>query len=110
MFHCAQSKEQQAIAEKIPEQNLQHDCLPMDAFDCHGWLHITILDGVSGIAIQVEHKEDHISYCAIAVPEDIKNMIIKRRKESITQISTANISFAIANLFLLGCHRSGMTY
>jgi hypothetical protein len=54
MYHCAQSKERQNAPKKSQREGAKHrDKLPMDAFECHGWLHITIMDGENIALIKI---------------------------------------------------------
>ncbi|KAJ7301424.1 hypothetical protein DFH08DRAFT_827548 [Mycena albidolilacea] len=72
MYHCAQSKERQNAPKKSQREGAKHrDKLPMDAFKCHGWLHITIMDGENIALIKISHSDDHIPYWSIDIPTDV---------------------------------------
>lgn len=47
----------------------------MYSFNCHGWLAIGITDLSTVARIKIEHFEDHIHYCTIDVPEDVKELV-----------------------------------
>jgi len=78
----------------------------MDAFECRGWLFVTVHDGRSVVNIKIEHKEDHIPYCVISIPEDIRERIITHRKESLTKVWFIHISIRL--LFRLSNNISDM--
>ncbi|KAJ7256689.1 hypothetical protein C8J57DRAFT_1136094, partial [Mycena rebaudengoi] len=45
MYHCAQNEARQNAPKKSQHEGAKHrDKMSMDAFKCHGWLHITIND------------------------------------------------------------------
>ena len=58
----------------------------MCSFECDGWLHITIDDRTMDAAIVIQHKDDHIPYFVIGLPEDVKKLISDRCKENVTQV------------------------
>jgi len=46
----------------------------MDTFDCHGWLFITVIEGSDVVNdVKFQHKDDHIPYWNIDVPEDVQD-------------------------------------
>ncbi|KAJ7790884.1 hypothetical protein B0H14DRAFT_3501125 [Mycena olivaceomarginata] len=52
----------------------------MDAFECHGWLHITIMDGENIALIKISHSDDHIPYWSIDVPADVIEFVKQNPK------------------------------
>lgn len=62
----------------------------MVVFECNGWLHVTVRDGVAEVDITVQHKDDHVPYCIIALPQDVKELITKRHWEPVTQVRRAH--------------------
>ena len=58
----------------------------MCSFECDGWLHITIDDWMMDAAITIQHKDDHIPYFVIGLPEDVKKLISDRCKENVMQV------------------------
>lgn len=50
----------------------------MAAFDCHGWLYITITENPPSTwtaYIRVTHTQDHPPYVDVSLPDDVKEMI-----------------------------------
>jgi hypothetical protein len=88
MYHCAQSKERQNAPKKSQREGAKHrDKLPMDAFECHGWLHITIMDGENIALIKISHSDDHIPYWSIDVPADVIEFVKQNPKSTPGQVS-----------------------
>ena len=58
----------------------------MDAFKCHGWLHITLSELDNMAYIKIDHCDDHIPYVPIDIPEDIMELINKNPKWMPTQV------------------------
>jgi len=63
-------------------------------FKCHGWLHITLSELNSSAYIKIDHKDNHIPYIPIDVPEDMKELIINNPKWTPTQVC-ASLSILI---------------
>ena len=89
-YYCAQNKHRQAESNKCDNPAKQHDRLSMVVFECNGWLHVTVRDGVAEVDITVQHKDDHVPYCIIALPQDVKELITKRHWEPVTQVRRAH--------------------
>ncbi len=70
----------------------------MCAFECQGWMNITIDDLTTNAEIKIQHKDDHVPYFVIALPEGVKNLIISRRKETVTQVCTLCQSFQLISV------------
>ncbi|KAF8209911.1 hypothetical protein K438DRAFT_1500691, partial [Mycena galopus ATCC 62051] len=71
-YHCAQNKTRQHAPKKSEAPGVkQRDNLAMDAFKCHGWLHITISDWKEIALVKIGHHEDHVPYWSIDVPSDV---------------------------------------
>ena len=77
---------------------MRRDKLAMDKFECHGWLHITICDDSTIANVKIEHREDHVPYCVVSIPEEIKAMIISQRKEPLTKVLPLFSTYA--NIYL----------
>jgi hypothetical protein len=76
MYHCAQSKEHQNDPKKSQNHGAKHrDKLSMDAFECHGWLHITIMDLENIAFVKISHRDDHVPYWSIDVPTDVVEFV-----------------------------------
>jgi len=59
----------------------------METFDCSGWIHITISDHSDVAFIKLQHHQDHIPYCPIDIPEDVKKYVNENLKLTPTQVS-----------------------
>jgi hypothetical protein len=86
MYHCAQSTERQHAPSKTSGSGKQRDKIQMDTFKCHGWLHITLSELDDLAYIKIDHKDHHVPYVPIDVPEDIKELISKNLKWIPTQV------------------------
>ena len=58
----------------------------MDTFKCHGWLHIMLLELDNVAYIKIDHRDDHIPYVPIDIPEDVMELIDKNPKWTPTQV------------------------
>ncbi|KAF8587588.1 hypothetical protein K439DRAFT_1547853 [Ramaria rubella] len=77
-YHCMQNKDWKKISKKCDDPTKQRDTLSMLAFDCNGWLHVTVEDGNRHAHIKVQHKDDHVPYSVISLPDDVKRLIMTR--------------------------------
>ncbi|KAJ7488214.1 hypothetical protein FB451DRAFT_1025329, partial [Mycena latifolia] len=62
------------------------DKLAMDAFKCHGWLHVTVNDFDSIAFVKIVHHEDHVPYWSIDVPADVVEFVHQNPKLTPTQL------------------------
>ncbi|KAJ7212431.1 hypothetical protein C8J57DRAFT_1539110 [Mycena rebaudengoi] len=76
MYHCAQTKTRQNGPKKTTREGVKHrDKLAMDAFECGGWLHITINDWDDIAFVKIVHHDDHVPYWSIDVPADVADFV-----------------------------------
>ncbi|KAJ6458442.1 hypothetical protein C8R45DRAFT_843769, partial [Mycena sanguinolenta] len=81
MYHCAQNESRQNAPKKSDREGVKHrDNIAMDAFQCHGWLHVTINDWDNVAFIKILHKDDHIPYWCIDVLPDVAEFIRQNSK------------------------------
>jgi hypothetical protein len=81
MYHCAQSESRQNAPKKSTREGVKHrDKISMDAFHCHGWLHITVNDWESVAFVKISHRDDHIPYWSIDVPQDLVEFVRQNPK------------------------------
>ena len=75
MYHCSQMHECQHKPKKGKHEGAKlRDKDAMDTFDCHGWLFITVIEGSDVVNdVKFQHKDDHIPYWNIDVPEDVQD-------------------------------------
>ncbi|KAK7000818.1 hypothetical protein R3P38DRAFT_3217993 [Favolaschia claudopus] len=85
MYHCSQNKDRQH-APKKKEGVKNRDKIQMDAFDCHGWVHVTVLSGQNTSRVKVSHHDDHIPYYCIDIPADIQEFIRANLKLNPSQL------------------------
>ncbi|KAJ7673679.1 hypothetical protein DFH06DRAFT_1081518 [Mycena polygramma] len=87
MYHCAQNKARQNAPKKSEAEGVKHrDKIAMDAFNCHGWLHITVFDGETTAFVKILHQDDHIPYWSIDVPADVVEYVRANSKLTTTQV------------------------
>jgi hypothetical protein len=80
MYHCAQSEARQNAPKISDRVEVKRDKLAMDAFHCHGWLHITVNDWDNIAFVKILHRDDHIPYWSIDVPPDVVEFVRKNPK------------------------------
>jgi hypothetical protein len=86
MYHCAQSTERQHAPSKKAPPPKKRDKIQMDAFNCHGWLHISLSEVDNVANVKIDHRDDHIPYVPIDILEDVKELIISNPKWTPTQV------------------------
>jgi hypothetical protein len=64
MYHCAQNGLRQHAAAKTAQKGKGRDKGSMDAFQCKGWLHITLSDLSDVAYMKLDHIDDHVPYCS----------------------------------------------
>jgi hypothetical protein len=78
MYSCSQAKDRQKKPQKGQHEGTkQRDKEAMDAFDCHGRLHIVLSPGDPVALVKLNHRDNHISYWNIDVPKDIREFVLK---------------------------------
>ncbi|KAM6491726.1 hypothetical protein JOM56_012766 [Amanita muscaria] len=75
MYHCAQSKTRQHDSQKSDNQTKHRDKESMTAFQCNGWIYITLYEGSPVAFVKIRHEEEHIPYWSIDVPPEVKAYI-----------------------------------
>ncbi|XP_006462497.1 hypothetical protein AGABI2DRAFT_119353 [Agaricus bisporus var. bisporus H97] len=84
-YSCSQSSSRKAKSQKN-DNTKQRDKLPMDFFNCEGWLYITIHNSDNIALVKLRHREAHIPYWSIDVPEEIKKMVADNPLLNVTQL------------------------
>ncbi|OCH85783.1 hypothetical protein OBBRIDRAFT_857739, partial [Obba rivulosa] len=57
------------------------------SFDCDGWIHITLDDRCGTEArVKYTHREDHILYCCIDIPADMRERVLNGMDKTSTQL------------------------
>lgn len=85
-YHCCQLDNQQQKSKKVDERNKWCDKISMDVFNCNSWIHIILDDRCTAARIKIIHEEDHIPYCVIDVPEDVKAMVQGGKDKTPSQV------------------------
>lgn len=62
----------------------------MSAFDCKGWLHVTVEDGIPDVLVKIHHNDDHAPYSDIDVPPDVRRYIVSNSKMTVAQVCRAH--------------------
>jgi hypothetical protein len=87
MYHCSQMQERQQKPKKSQCEGAKpHDKDAMDTFDCHGWLFITVTEGSDVVNVKFQHKDDHVPYWNIDVPQDVQDFIHNNLSMTPTQV------------------------
>ncbi|KAJ7879327.1 hypothetical protein B0H13DRAFT_1630815 [Mycena leptocephala] len=69
------------LQKKSTREGVKHqDKISMDAFHCHGWLHVTVNDWESVAFVKISHRDDHIPYWSIDVPQDVVEFVRQNPK------------------------------
>ncbi|KAK1222979.1 hypothetical protein PQX77_014179 [Marasmius sp. AFHP31] len=88
---CSSCKVEKSIVEFVPPRatcKRQHKPIKkngpgvknnnkgqMAAFECKGWLHITVFKDIEEAHINFRHKDQHVHYYRIDIPEDVKKYV-----------------------------------
>lgn len=72
----------------------------METFDCSGWIHITLSDLSDVTFIKLTHCENHVPYCPIDIPKDIKKYVRDNLKLTPTQVSNLNAYISILKILI----------
>jgi hypothetical protein len=76
MYHCAQNESRQNAPKKSTREGVKdRDKSAMDVFHCHGWLHVTVNDWESVAFVKISHRDDHVPYWSIDVPQDVVKFV-----------------------------------
>jgi hypothetical protein len=87
MYHCSQVHERQHKPKKGRHEGAKpRDKDAMDTFDCHGWLFITVIEGNDVVNVKFQHKDDHVPYWNIDVPQDVQDLIRNNLNMTPTQV------------------------
>ncbi|RIB18358.1 hypothetical protein C2G38_1884647, partial [Gigaspora rosea] len=73
-YHCAQLLDRQKKPKKHEYSTKYKDCLPMQRFNCKGWLTITIDTEKKQVIVELTHKY-HAEYADVHVMDEIKEYI-----------------------------------
>ncbi|KAJ7787808.1 hypothetical protein B0H14DRAFT_2399159 [Mycena olivaceomarginata] len=81
MYHCSQNQKRQHKPKKSEREGAKHrDKIPMESFNCRGWLHITIDDSDNIAIVKILHRDDHIPYWCIDVPAEVTEFVRQNPK------------------------------
>ena len=60
----------------------------MQTFDCNGWVHVTVDErSRSVIYVKITHMDDHVPYCTIDIPDDVRLMVENGIHRTPSQVS-----------------------
>lgn len=93
-YRCAQIECRQKAPKKVDNPEKQRDKVQMASFDCHGWLMMTInTETPNIISLHLQHKCDHVPYCDVALPEDVRARVMKEVKDkTVTQVGVIELT------------------
>ena len=97
-YHCAQNSKRQHKPKECENKENQRDKIAMAAFDCDGWLTVTISDQSDIAFIQISHKDDHIPYWTIDISPDVKDYVHENPHLTPKQVRDC---FSFGNYFLM---------
>ncbi|KDQ14257.1 hypothetical protein BOTBODRAFT_110345 [Botryobasidium botryosum FD-172 SS1] len=58
----------------------------MAAFDCRGYVTVSVDEAMPFIDITVRHEENHVPYCDVSLPPDVKAVVQNSLDKNVTQI------------------------
>lgn len=88
MYHCAQISSRQHKSKKSTADGVKHrDKDHMDTFSCGGWIHITVMDDGDDAFVKLDHKDKHVAYWNIDVPEEVQQFVKDKSELTVTQVS-----------------------
>jgi hypothetical protein len=100
-YHCAQNKTRQQKPKKSERDGTQlRDKGSMDAFECRGWLFITLFHGIDIAWLTFQHKDPHVPYYRIDVDDDVKEFIRNNPLLKPTQVSTKYLFYLAYQTYL----------
>lgn len=88
MYHCAQIDTRQQDPQKTTRDGVKNrDKGAMNSFACDGWLHIIAHDGSPVVEIRLKHKDKHVHYWCIDVPDKVKQYVAENPLLSSEEVS-----------------------
>jgi len=86
-YHCSQIHQRQHKPKKGRCEGAKLcDKDAMDTFDCHGWLFITVTEGSDIVKVKFQHKDGHVPYWNIDVPQEVKDLVHDNANMTPTQV------------------------
>ncbi|EJD54251.1 hypothetical protein AURDEDRAFT_156030 [Auricularia subglabra TFB-10046 SS5] len=85
-YSCAQNADRKAKPQKHADPAKQRDKIPLDTFDCHGWLHISVSDASDVVFVKLSHKKDHVHYSCIDIPPDVLDLVANGGDLTVSQL------------------------
>ncbi|KAG8942368.1 hypothetical protein FRC03_003274 [Tulasnella sp. 419] len=86
-YNCAQVQHRQKKPRKVPDPTKRRDKQPMETFDCQGMTTIVVdSENIGAVNVTVTHLMDHIPYCHIYLPEEIKELVMNSLDKTPNQI------------------------
>jgi hypothetical protein len=77
----------QRPSPKISDPKKQRDKDSMETFDCHGWIRVIVDNRLEDALVKISHLEDHIPYCVIDIPDDVKKVVSGSVNKTVSQVS-----------------------
>jgi hypothetical protein len=86
-YYCAQNDKEAAPSLDYDDPERRRRRRAMDRFDCGGYLDITSnAANLDEITIRLYHTEQHVPYCDIYIPEDLRKEIDSRPNDKPSEI------------------------
>ncbi|KAG6825491.1 hypothetical protein H0H92_003572 [Tricholoma furcatifolium] len=89
VYHCAQVDTRQHKSKKTGNGKRSRDKDCMDSFQCSGWIKVQIWDNDNIVLIKLQHKDKHIPYWLLDIPEETKEFVVSNLALSPTALWNA---------------------
>ncbi|OCH84270.1 hypothetical protein OBBRIDRAFT_712975, partial [Obba rivulosa] len=85
-YRCCQNGKHGCKHKKVADPTKQRDHESMEAFECQGWIHLTIDDRQPKVHVKVSHAKDHVPYTYVNIPDDIRTMVASSPHMMVSQV------------------------
>ena len=88
-YNCAQDNKIKKISIKVDDPVKHHDWPCMPTYSCESLLKIwlQVISGILTAKVTIQHKDDHVPYCDIHIPEEVWQIIDEGITSSFKDVS-----------------------
>ncbi len=88
-YNCAQDNKIKKKSIKVDDNAKHHDRPHMPTFSCESLLKIRlqVISGILTAKVTIQHKDDHIPYCDVHIPEEAWQIIDEGINSSFKDVS-----------------------
>src|SRR6266481_551875 len=88
-YNCAQDNKIKEKSIEVDDTMKHHDQPSMPTFSCESLLKIwlQVISGILTAKVTIQHKDDHIPYCNVHIPEEAQQIIDKGINSSFKDVS-----------------------